>query len=293
MHFSIVQHSGIPIMSPRSNPLLRASLLFFAWIFLFFVAAAHGQAPPDSPAHVQLIWDGNPIRPGHTLWAGVLFRLDPGWHIYWQNPGDSGEPPKIQWKLPADFHGGSILWPRPILLGKGSVRDYGYEGQVLLMTPLQTPPNLPATAPVEIAATVKYVVCREICIPGETDVALSIPVQGQTNAQPPAQRDLFQNTRAQLPNPLPSGWKVSANAGGDLLVLTIEGAAPAHELVFFPLDAGVIENAAPQTLSSENNVLRLTLKRSEQLTKPVSTLRGVIVLDQDRAFKIAVLVESP
>jgi DsbC/DsbD-like thiol-disulfide interchange protein len=289
----IVKHSGIPIMSTRSNPQLRASLLFFAWIFLFFVAAAHGQAAPDSPAHVQLTWDGNPIRPGQTLWVGALFRLDPGWHIYWQNPGDSGEPPKIQWKLPADFHGGSILWPPPILLGTGSVRDYGYEGQVLLMTPLQTPPNLPATAPIGLAATVKYVVCREICIPGKTDVALSIPVQGQTNVQLSAQRDLFQSTRARLPNPLPSGWKVSANAEGDFFVLSIEGAAPAHELVFFPLDAGVIENAALQALSSENNVLLLTLKKSEQLAKPVSTLRGVIVLDQDRAYKIAVPVKSP
>jgi DsbC/DsbD-like thiol-disulfide interchange protein len=288
----IVKHNVIPIMSTRSNPQLRACLLFFAWIFLFFVAAAHGQAPPDSPAHVQLIWDGNPIRPGHTLWAGVLFRLDPGWHIYWQNPGDSGEPPKIQWKLPADFHGGSIVWPRPILLGTGSVRDYGYEGQVLLMTPLQTPPNLPVTARVGIAATVKYVVCRELCIPGKTDVALSIPVQGPTDAQPPEQRELFQTTRAQLPNPLPTGLRVSANAAGDFFVLSIEGAAPAHEVVFFPLDAGVIENAAPQTLSSENNVLRLTLKKSEQSAKPVSTLRGVIVLDQDRAYKIAVPVKS-
>ena len=26
--------------------------------------------------------------------------LEPGWHVYWQNPGDSGEPPQIHWALP-------------------------------------------------------------------------------------------------------------------------------------------------------------------------------------------------
>jgi DsbC/DsbD-like thiol-disulfide interchange protein len=262
------------------------------FITFLFTAMARGQAPANFPAHVQLVWDGNPIHPGHTLWVGALFQLDPGWHIYWQNPGDSGEPPKIQWKLPSDFHGGTILWPRPILLGNGSVRDYGYEGQVLLMTPLQTPYDLRAITPVGIAATVKYVVCREICIPGKADVTLSIPIRGQASPHPPGRRELFQKTRAQLPKPLPSDWKVSAKSERDNFALSLEGAGLPHAAIFFPFEPGVIENAAPQTLASENSILRLTLKKSEQLTKPISILRGLIVLDGDRAFEIAVPVES-
>jgi DsbC/DsbD-like thiol-disulfide interchange protein len=262
---------------------------------LFFVAGARAQSPPDHAAHVRLIWDGNPIRPGHTLWVGALFQLDPGWHIYWQNPGDSGEPPRIQWKLPSELHGGAILWPRPVLLGKGSVRDYGYEGQVLLMTPLQTPPNLPATTPVEIAATVKYIVCREICIPGKADLTLSIPQLSQTTAQPASWRELFQRTRAQLPNPLPPYLKVSATSTGGNFVLVLEGAAATDEMRFFPIEPGVIENSAAQSVTSNGSVVRLTLKKSEQLAKPLSTLRGVIVLDGNRAYKIDVPVgiETP
>ncbi|MGA8222114.1 MAG: hypothetical protein WB780_10720 [Candidatus Acidiferrales bacterium] len=93
----------------RRSQLRWCSPLRLAATFLFFAASAPAQAPPQFPARVQLIWDGNPPRPGHPLWVGALFQLDPGWHIYWQNPGDSGEPPKFQWKLPPNFRAGEIL----------------------------------------------------------------------------------------------------------------------------------------------------------------------------------------
>jgi len=248
------------------------------------------QAPAQFPAHVQLIWDGSAPRPGHTLWVGALFQLDPGWHIYWQNPGDSGEPPKILWKLPPNFHSGAILWPRPVPLGSGSVRDYGYEGQVLLMTPLQAPPNLPATAPIEVAATIKYVVCREICIPGKANLTLSIPPEEQRAEAPSPSHKLFQDTRAQLPSPLPTYLRVSATSTGRNVVLEIEGTPATDETRFFPLDPGVIENSALQSLTSNGKVARLTLKKSDQLVKPLSRLRGMIVLDENRAYKIDVPV---
>ncbi|MGH9713098.1 MAG: protein-disulfide reductase DsbD domain-containing protein [Candidatus Acidiferrales bacterium] len=274
-------------MSLRFIPPRWKSALFSALAFsTFFAAGVNAQSPPEHPARVQLVWDGRPIRPGHKLWVGVLFRLKPGWHIYWQNPGDSGEPPKIQWKLPAGFNGGDILWPRPILLGKGSVRDYGYEGDVLLMTPLETPPNLQASSPIVLAATLTYVACREICIPGKAEVTLSVPLYGQPNENPSPWRELFQITRGQLPKPLPPDWKASAASEGENFVLTVECAGAVQRVIFFPLDPGVIENAAPQIMSVDDKTVRLMLKKSEQLVKPLSNLRGVIVFDKNHAYKI-------
>jgi hypothetical protein len=96
---------------------------------------------------------------------------------------------------------------------------------------------------------------------------------------------------SQLPEHLPPEWNVSAISKGAIFVLTFRGGT-AQEMRFFPLQPGVIENAAPQTLDSDENGLRLTLKKSEQLTKPVPTLRGVIVVDQNRAYEIAVPVRA-
>jgi len=72
--------------------------------------SAHSQSPPQSHAKVELMAEESTMRPGQPLWIGILFRLDEGWHIYWQNPGDSGEPPQVQWKPSSRFHS----WRDPV-----------------------------------------------------------------------------------------------------------------------------------------------------------------------------------
>jgi DsbC/DsbD-like thiol-disulfide interchange protein len=276
-------------MTLRSNLPLSPFPVFRALtLSLIFVIGIRAQSPAETHARIQLVSEEKSIRPRGSFWIGVLFELDPGWHIYWQNPGDSGEPPNIEWRLPPGFRAGAIRWPRPILLGRGSVRDYGYEGQILLMTAVR--PHYPTATPAAIAATVKYIVCREICIPGKADVKLFLPTSEGLNVETSGWSELFKSTRAQLPKPLPPEWEVSAVSKAAIFVLTIRGGA-AQEARFFPLQSGVVENAAPQTFVSDADGFSLTLKKSEQLAKPVSTLRGVILLDQDRAYEIAVPVK--
>jgi DsbC/DsbD-like thiol-disulfide interchange protein len=280
-------------MTLRSNSPRSASLLFLALALSPpFAIVVSAQSPAEIHAKVQLVSEEKSIRPSGPFSVGILFQLDPGWHIYWQNPGDSGEPPKIEWQLPPGFRAGAIGWPCPIRLGTASVRDYGYEGQVLLMTTIEPPMKFTPASPVSITANVKYVVCREICIPGKSVVTLSLPLSSPPVTDPSEWRELFKSARVQFPKPLPSAWRVSAKSAGDHLILWVEGAGAASEVKFFPLDRSVIENSAPQNLESDQGALRLTLKKSDQLTKPVSILRGVIVLDQDRAYEIVVPVKS-
>ena len=46
--------------------------------------------------------------------------IAPGWHTYWMNPGDSGEPPRIEWALPTGFTAGDIVWPHPERIRRGA-----------------------------------------------------------------------------------------------------------------------------------------------------------------------------
>jgi thiol:disulfide interchange protein DsbD len=88
---------------------------------------------------VDLIAEDAAIVPGQTFQAGFKFNLEKGWHVYWINAGDSGDPPRIQWKLPAGFEAGPIEWPAPVRLPVSSLMDYGYEDKVLLMVPIHSP----------------------------------------------------------------------------------------------------------------------------------------------------------
>jgi thiol:disulfide interchange protein DsbD len=62
---------------------------------------------------MELISEHGGVEPGASFWVGLRQRIAPGWHTYWLNPGDSGEPMTIEWALPAGFEAGGIVWPHP------------------------------------------------------------------------------------------------------------------------------------------------------------------------------------
>lgn len=258
-----------------------------------------GEGQSERPhAQVELIADWSRASVADkTIWTGVLFDMDPGWHIYWENAGDSGTPPEINWHLPGGYRAGAIRWPTPVRLGHGSVVDYGYEGEVLLMVPIERGraqgPEARARKEADgISAEVNYVVCRDICVPGRAHLNLA-PLEGAGWPADGARwRAIFRRTRAQLPRPRPASWKVSARSSKDDFVLSIETRTAVQGAAFFPLDAGEIENSAPQAFTRTPGGFRLRLRKSEQLAAPVTSLQGLLVLGPGRAFQVSLPVAT-
>lgn len=261
--------------------------------------ASSGQAQGATPhAKIELIadWPGASSA-ANTLWTGILFHLDPGWHIYWQNAGDSGTPPKIDWQLPAGYHAGTIQWPAPVRLGHGSVVDYGYQGEVLLMAPIERSPTRQQQASARndasaISAEVHYVVCSAICVPGRAHVSLSRLTNADWRTEASNWRSIFQRTRTQLPRPQPASWTVSAQSLKDDFVLSVRTRMPVKRAAFFPLDTDEIENSAPQAFTPTSQGFRLTLRKSEQLATSVATLKGLVVLARGQAFLVSAPVAT-
>jgi len=276
--------------SQRSLLLFRLSTLLLVAPFVASVARA--ETTPPTHSRVELIADQDSKSPNHPLSVGVLFHLDPGWHVYWQNAGDSGEPPKIQWMLPSGFRAGSPQWPTPSRLGSGTIIDYGYENQLLLIVPIETPKTsqLSHEQRVQLAAAVKYLVCRDICVPAKASLTLSLPVaaSGQSSEWPA----LFRQARAQLPKPAPKTWSISAQSSQDHFILSVHNSTSAKSATFFPLEPSVIENSAPQAFTATKDSLQLTLKKSDQLMKQPAVLKGVLVLDGNRSYEIAARIAS-
>src|SRR5579863_1852535 len=109
--------------------LLRTTKSFLATIFVFLFLAVQTRAKPFSSPNltVELVPECDSIEPGQVFWVGVHFKLKKHWHIYWQNPGDSGVSPRIRWSLPQGFTIGAIQWPYPKKLKNTSLVDFGYE----------------------------------------------------------------------------------------------------------------------------------------------------------------------
>jgi DsbC/DsbD-like thiol-disulfide interchange protein len=158
--------------------------------------------------------------------------------------------------------------------------DYGYQHQVLLPVVIRTPSALTNGATEKIAAHVHYLICREICIPGQKQLALELPVTARA-AENSAERSnvqLFESARRQIPKPPPANWRISATSTGDEFRLRLKIGKMAGSPQFFPLEPEQIENAAPQNITAIPGGSELHLKKSNHLLKPIPRLKGVLVV---------------
>jgi DsbC/DsbD-like thiol-disulfide interchange protein len=269
-----------------------AQLLLALTLAIACAPGASAQSFAESHAKIALLAENGVLKPGQTAWIGLFFDLEQGWHIYWVNPGDSGEPPRVQWTLPKGFRAGDIRWPVPVRLVTGSVIDYGYQGRVLLAVPLQVPADYNPSATAKLTADVKYLICRDVCIPAKAHAELLLPPAKGATPEAAATRQLFEDAREHRPKPLPAGAKAQARDDGKNFVLSIETGSPESKASFFPMEEDQVDNDVPQGVTSSGTRIQITLKKSEQLQKPISVLKGVVVFSPDRAYEVAATVAA-
>ena len=113
---------------------------------------------------VELVPSPASFAPGKENIVGLHFKLEPGWHIYWANAGDAGEPPHVEWTLPSGVTAGPLLFPAPKRLPVGPLMDFGYENDVIFPVKLQVARGAKSGV---LQAKVSWLVCREVCIPGK------------------------------------------------------------------------------------------------------------------------------
>lgn len=251
-------------------------------------SVAQGETRPEMHGSLQLMAEQTAIEANRDFWVGLRFSLDPGWHIYWMNPGDSGEPPKIEWDLPAGFRAGAVRWPAPQRLEHPPLTDFGYEGEVLLMAPVHPSARLEAGSPTAtLAANVKWLVCRDVCIPARERVTISLPVGKGAPQTDGRWHALFVSTRARLPKSAPLDWKTSVRSQGSTFLLSLETGQPETKAAFFPFEEQQIENAAPQRVRLLAGGIQLALQKSDQLLKPIANLKGVVVFGSGQASLVS------
>ena len=185
-------------MNPRRLVyLLPMLLLTLAAPTLAHAVDLFGSAPDQGPhVHARLVADTTAVEPGRPFRLGVLYTMDPEWHIYWINGGEVGYATDIDWNLPEGFTPGALQWPVPERIEQLGLVSYAYPHQVLLFTTVTPPETLPE-GPMSLKAKTSWLACREACIPGEQAVALNLP---QGPGQPSAEAALFDQYAALVPS---------------------------------------------------------------------------------------------
>ena len=290
---------------PTTEPFesqMRLSWLHLALVSLIAVAvpaaAASGMASgePKNPhagadathLHVELLVPENWLVKGAKQNpAGLYFKLEPGWHIYWQNAGDSGEPPHVKWTLPEGIGTSSLEFPAPKRLPLGPLMDFGYENEVVFPFSFEVG-RTAKVGPADLHAKVDWLVCREVCIPGKAELDLTKNVSDRPTNSILSGSDaaLINRFAAQIPKSPPSGFKAVFQPAGSGFRLAVTTGQRETDSEFFPADQNVLDNPAPQGLTPTNKGLILDLKKDANLTANPGQLRGVLELSGGRAFNL-------
>ncbi len=265
---------------------LRAPDKKVAFILIFLLNATHLLlAGPQQSGHVKvhLISEVLSIKPGQTFCVGLQLLMDKHWHTYWKNPGDSGLPTKIVWQLPDAFVAGDIQWPCPQRFELPEVVNFGYEGEVLLITAITAPMALESGSKVKLAASVDWLACKEGCSPGHADLQIELPVKTEDLKINKLSIHHFEKARIDLPKAAPD-WKIDALMNEDKIF--IEMSPPLwfkRELVkvtFFPEQEELINYSEFQRLKRSSQGYILEIQKSKLSTKIPLRLKGVLFFQE-------------
>ncbi|MDP3288605.1 MAG: protein-disulfide reductase DsbD family protein [Methyloversatilis sp.] len=249
-------------------------LVLFCAVFVHSPASALEGGTVVSPrASVTMVSVQDAARAGDTVDLGLYLRLAEGWHIYWMNPGDAGQPPRIELFAPAGSTVTDLRWPVPKRHVDGPVTTFIHEGEVLLPFSVTLPAGL--EGPQTLTAKAGWLVCKDICIPEEGVFRLTLPAGESTRS---AEALLFDTARDALP--VQGGLQAAVGADG-VLSLSGPGADAIVEADFLPADWGQVEHGAAQTLTLADGRASIAFKPGAAFD-PARSLSGVLhVRDRD------------
>lgn len=235
--------------------------------------------------------------------VGLRLEHQPKWHTYWLQPG-TGLPTSLTWQLPPGWSAGPIRWPAPerVYDTARNLAGNGYEGVVFLPITLTAPTDLAPGTPVTLRAKVEWLMCKDVCIPGEADLALVLTPTAPGAIETAAITDspegeALLSTLETLPRPLPAAWRPSASRAGDpagktLHLTWLTESAPAGEAWFFDADAAVAYDRPQPSPAGLSDRGGLALTISDYATPAPTRLRGVLTFADGPAFELDLPIEA-
>ena len=264
--------------------------LLVSCLLMVETACSHANEKPPVHSWASFILEKTAVQPGAEANVGIQFVTEKGWHIYWRNPGDSGEPPRIQWRLPAGVTAGALEWPAPKRLNTAAGTDYGYEGTTVLLSKVQFPTTAQPGATLELDGELRWLVCHDVCVPQRAQIKTPVRIASAASVDSAAQR-ILRASAQQIPKPLPAGFHPSVTSSPESFRLALVASEPIDQAEFFPVQAEQIDNEAAQEFATHAGATQLTLKKSDHLQQDPQRLAGVVVLNGRDAYQIDVPVQ--
>ncbi len=241
----------------------------------------------------ELLADHAAIPPGGTLTLAVRLKIEPRWHIYWENPGDSGMPTRVKFTLPDGWESGPLRFPSPERHeDAGDIVTFIHEGEVVLLSEVRVPADARPGAKVTLGVEASWLVCTDICVPGSGKAAVEIAVAAAAQS---VHADVFAAARARLPRPWSEltrsrvSW--SGEQGAPRLTVVVPGA---KSLELFPLDVRPLKLVARTVDAGQSGAtLKADLEFRPKAPEDAPRLRAVLWVKTDAGEAAYLLDAAP
>lgn len=254
-------------------------------------------------SEIELVSSVASVQPGTPFMLAVHITVDPGWHTYWINGGDAGEPLLMDWSLPAGFEAGPLQWPVPHLVPAPPLMSYGYTGQVFVLVEITPPADAAPGTDVEIGGAADFQVCADICLIALDDIGVTLPVRSAAPLPDENWAATIADTESRIALPA-DGWAVRAwtappeSDAAYIVEITSTGSGTAPVPASLPAphlfadSAFIIEHAAPQRVARMGDRIRIEIERNYFATESESRLGGLLVADVESENPIAWEIEA-
>ncbi len=262
-----------------------------------FSADAPG-AVRDKNVVAQLVSSQSTITPGGEFTIGLKFEIDPTWHTYWSNPGETGTPTELSLKLPEGFRSTKLLFPTP----KRFVVDYsipgtpifeagfGYEESAIHTMIVKAPKDLEPGSQITLEGSANWLMCDpESCVPGSADLSITLEVGAESIPSP----DAAEIEKFQKKVPEFKVWQTSAELGDDkintVIQLPEDFDQEGVEWNFFPLQSKIFDQLADVDITADENTLSFSVTKYKDLTAIPDPFAGVLIAkrgDQKTGYEV-------
>ena len=210
------------------------------------------------------------------LYVGLKLDMDPGWHTYWKNPGDSGGPFSIMWSHQMDIIIEDVSWPTPEIIPYDPLITYGYKDFVIFPFKVYKQPDSELGL---LSAELEFLICSDICIPESAELSIDLSQLNRSSELLDAVNE--------LPNKV---LPIDVQTSLEKIVIEFDYDKKPTKAYFFSETEDVVEYLPSHPLTEvSQGTYAIEITRED---KNFSYLKGILVID-DQAYLVESSTQTP
>ncbi len=235
-----------------------APLMLLALAFFGAATPAHADSVAGAGSHhmrVQLLAETAHPAAGATATLAVVMTPEPGWHGYWQNPGEAGFAPSLKWKLPQGVTAGAPRFPVPEKLVVAGLVNHVFSGEHALLVGLNVPAGLANGTHLVLRLDMNYLACTDqVCVPESAVVDLALEVGSGALGHPDSMQS-WDKWRTALPRPLGAEAHYQLDGGHIRFSIPYPADAPLVSPWLFSVSDSIVKSGGKQVVSLDSDAV--------------------------------------